>query len=80
MYPIDVSVNPSDGTCWVADRGHDEVVKLSADLTAELVRLSGFYNPLSVSVNSIDGSCWVGEGIFDSSNQVVKISLLYWDW
>ena len=73
-YPPDVSVNLSDGTCWVADRGHDQVVKLSSDLTTELVRLGGFNNPLSVSVNSTDGSCWVGDGIYNSTNQVVKLS------
>lgn len=35
--PISVSVNPTDGSCWVADTGHQQVVHLAED-GAELWR------------------------------------------
>jgi len=58
--PFYVSVNPTDGSCWVADGGNDQVVHLSAT-GAELWRGGGFYLPQSVSVNPTDGSCWVAD-------------------
>ena len=53
-YPVSVSVNPTDGSCWVADEVNDQVVHL-AENGAELWRGGGFYWPESVSVNPVDG-------------------------
>jgi hypothetical protein len=50
---ISVSVNVSDGTCWVADYDNHQVVKLSADGSAELARVDGFYYP-SISGQIVD--------------------------
>lgn len=55
-----VSVNPSDGSCWVANTWNNQVVHLAADGT-ELWRRGGFCGPTAVSVNSGDGSCWVAD-------------------
>jgi len=55
-----ISVNPTDGSCWVADLGSNQVVHLAAD-GAELMRAGGFNEPYSVSVNPTDGSCWVAD-------------------
>ena len=68
--PFYVSVNPTDGSCWVADRFNCQVVHLAAS-GAELWRGGGFLHPLSVSVNPTDDSCWVAEG---DNNQVVHLS------
>jgi DNA-binding beta-propeller fold protein YncE len=67
--PCALSVDPADGSCWIADDASGEVVHLRAD-GAELWRGSGFNSPQGISVNPTDGSCWVG----DSGNgQVVHI-------
>jgi DNA-binding beta-propeller fold protein YncE len=58
-----VSVNPTDGSCWVADWGNEQVVHVSA-AGVELWRGGGFDWPPSVSVNPTDGSCWVA-GSYD---------------
>ena len=70
--PTSVSVNPADGSCWVADYGHDQVVHVSP-AGAELWRSNwdAFSFPESVSLNSGDGSCWVAD---TSDNQVVHLS------
>jgi DNA-binding beta-propeller fold protein YncE len=57
-HPASVSVNPTDGSCWVADYNNDQVVRLGADGT-ELLRVGGFNRPIWVSANPTDGSCWV---------------------
>jgi len=41
--PSSVSVNPSDGSCWVADSDNNQVVHLSAAGT-QLWRGGGFYH------------------------------------
>jgi DNA-binding beta-propeller fold protein YncE len=61
--PYSVSVNPSDGSCWVADREDDQVVHLDADGT-ELWRTDDLMFPASVSVNESDGSCWVANTLW----------------
>jgi len=65
-----VSVNPTDGSCWVTDWDTDDVVHFGADGT-ELWRGTSFLDPECVAVNPNDGSCWVA----DSSNgHVVHVS------
>ena len=68
--PLSLSVNPSDGSCWVADTDMVRVRKLSAT-GQELFALNGSIDPpvfktqpMSVSVNPGDGSCWVA--VFDT--------------
>jgi len=60
-----VSVDPTDGSCWVADRRRGEVIHLAED-GVELWRGGEFTEPWSVSVNRADGSCWVADrGTYD---------------
>ncbi len=68
--PRSVSVNSSDGSCWVADSGHNEVVHVSAG-GAELWRSAGAFTPGSLSVNPMDGSCWVAD-----RSQVVHLEIV----
>lgn len=69
--PLSLSVNPTDGSCWVADTDAIRVKKLSAS-GQEIATLDGatnptlfapdaksLTNPSSVSVDPRDGSCWV---------------------
>ena len=57
-------MNPTDGSCWVADTGNSQVVHLSS-AGAELWRsATGEFDRSSrpsVSVNPTDGSCWVAD-------------------
>jgi DNA-binding beta-propeller fold protein YncE len=61
-WPDCVSVNPTDGSCWV---GADNTVFHLAQDGTELRRVGGFDlgspHPLSVSVNPTDGSCWLAD-------------------
>jgi DNA-binding beta-propeller fold protein YncE len=68
--PHFVSVDPTDGSCWVADYLNHQVVRLGADGT-ELLRVGGFEGPWSVSVDPTDGSCWVAD---TSNGQVVHLA------
>ncbi len=54
-----LSVDPSDGSCWVADRVADTVAHLAQDGTPIWIG-DGFPGATSVSVDTSDGSCWVG--------------------
>jgi len=70
--PSSVSVNPTDGSCWVADTSHNQVVHVSTAGVELCGSDSGaFDGPFSVSVNSTDGSCWVADG---HTSQVVHLS------
>ncbi len=65
-------MNPTDGSSWVADSGHNEVVHLAADGT-ELWRGGSFSDPQSVSVNWADGSCWVAD---TNNGEVVHLGIV----
>lgn len=69
-FPISVSVNQADGSCWVADRDANVVVHLAEDGT-ELWRGSTFNSPWSVSVNRSDGTCWVADR---GNNEIVHLA------
>ncbi len=71
LYPASVSVNPSDGSCWVADTYNNQVVHLASDGLTELSRADGFSGPWCVSVNPSDGSCWVADS---DNNQIVHLA------
>jgi DNA-binding beta-propeller fold protein YncE len=58
------------GSCWVADSGNHQVVKLSGD-GRNLFSVGGFGTPAAVAVNPDDGSCWVAD---QERNSVVKLS------
>ena len=66
--PVGVSVNPTDGSCWVADIDSNQVVHLAEDGT-ELWRGGGFSRPRALCVNPTDGSCWVSQGYWDNDLQ-----------
>jgi hypothetical protein len=55
--PLAVSVNPTDGSCWVADQAGGQTVHLAADGT-ELGRRD--VAAICLSTNPTDGSCWLG--------------------
>jgi PKD repeat protein len=63
-------VDHTDGTCWVADTGNEEVVQVTVD-TYELQDLdlhdSGKGAPRSISVNPTDGTVWLA---FSEKNTV----------
>ncbi len=58
-YPLWLSVDPNDGSCWVAD--WNAVVHMARD-GSEMSRSEGFTMPVCVSVNTTDRSCWVANG------------------
>jgi PKD repeat protein len=58
--PRSVSVNRLDGSCWVADTGHNYMVHLAEDGSL-LWRGPCFSSPQCVSVDPADGSCWVAD-------------------
>ncbi|NIO76521.1 MAG: tandem-95 repeat protein, partial [Armatimonadetes bacterium] len=58
--PISVSVNPTDGSVWVANYGSGQIVHLAQN-GSEMWRGTSFHTPRSVSVNPNDGSCWVAD-------------------
>jgi len=79
----DVSINPSDGTAWVAERDHPDVfgsqnrlIKVSA--SGEILKAIDMqFDPFSVSVDTNDGAVWVAtlEGIlmkFDQDGNLLK--------
>jgi PKD repeat protein len=68
--PKHISVNPTDGSCWIASETNNDVVHL-AENGDELLRLRTFDRPLAVSVNTTDGSCWVADS---QHHQVVHIA------
>jgi hypothetical protein len=69
-YPYGVSVNPTDGSCWVADYFHNQVVHLAQNGT-ELWRGGSLNHPVAVSVNPSDGSCWVAD---EWNGQIVHLA------
>ena len=69
--PVHAAVDENDGSCWVADQWHHQVVKLSSDGSTELLRISGFDDPTRVAVNQEDGSAWVADR---DHHQVVHLS------
>jgi sugar lactone lactonase YvrE len=79
--PLSVSINPKDGSCWVADTDAIRVRKFSAS-GQELITLDGaansnlfapkpnlLTNPSYVGVDPRDGSCWVA-----TINMICKFS------
>ena len=57
---MSLSVDATDGSCWVADSENCPVVHLRAD-GVQLWRGGGFFVPWSISVNSSNGSVWVAD-------------------
>jgi Tol biopolymer transport system component len=71
LHPAQVSVNPTDGSCWITLWVSGlAVVHLAAD-GAELSRTDGFHYPYGIAVDPVDGSCWVGD---HGNDQVVHLS------
>jgi DNA-binding beta-propeller fold protein YncE len=65
-WPRSVSVDPADGTCWVADSGlqgplpYGTVTHLGPD-GSRLAVLTDFLFPSALAVDPGDGSCWVAD-------------------
>ncbi|HRR98918.1 MAG TPA: PKD domain-containing protein [Candidatus Sumerlaeia bacterium] len=57
--PVSVSVDSTDGSCWVADAKVSQIIKLDANGDKELLRIGGFPNASLVIVNPVDGAVWV---------------------
>ncbi len=79
-----ISVNKSDGTCWIAR--NNNIIKLDSNGN-ELFRKSGFNIPWSVSVNSAEGSCWIADTynheivkLDSNGNELFRISGFYYPW
>ena len=76
--PLSVSINPADGSCWVANTDAITVVKLSAagDQLAVIDMNTLGNNPSSVSVDPRDGACWVAtvDTIFKFSSDGKQLS------
>jgi DNA-binding beta-propeller fold protein YncE len=70
LKPYWVATDPNDGSVWVTDTSHDQVVKLSADGSGELKRVGGLDAPLGIAVTPSDGSVWVLDSMND---EVVKL-------
>lgn len=65
--PLSLSINPTDGSIWVADTDAIRVRKFSAAgqelaVLDQAVFTTNLPNPTSVSVDPRDGSCWVATG------------------
>ena len=69
-----ISVNPTDGSCWVADWGTREVIHLDKS-GLELSRLPGFWRA-RVSVDPADGSCWVCD---EDNGQIIHLGISGYD-
>jgi len=80
VQPEALSVNYTDGTCWVADTGNENAVRVTAD-TYELWDLglhdSGQGAPRSISVNPTDGTVWLA---FSEKNTVKHLLFGYYNW
>lgn len=69
--PWGIVVNNTDGTAWLADRYHDQVVHIAADGSTELSRIGGFNDPIFLDINQQDETVWVGDYYHD---QVVHLA------
>jgi len=58
VQPAGISVDSSDGSCWVFDDGSWDLVRLSRS-GRELLRIGDFYGGAEISASSLDGSCWL---------------------
>jgi hypothetical protein len=65
-----MSVNSTDGSCWVVLGDSEKVIRIAEDGT-RLVLAGGFSDPTSVSVDPTDGSCWVAD---KGNDQVVRLA------
>ena len=76
IAPRWVSVNsypfpPSEeGTCWVADTGHGDLVKISPGGTAILKRVHGFNEPSCIALAYYPGPIWVAD---TGNDRVVRL-------
>ncbi len=70
MYVPSRMVLDTDGTVWVSDRYHDQVVKLARDRAAEILRVDGFNDPIGMALDPRDRSLWVADFY---NNQVVHL-------
>lgn len=70
--PVSVGVNLSNGMLWIANKGANQVIRVTYDSEGSTLTsaVNGFSAPNSISVNSLDGSCWVADS---ANNRVVRL-------
>ncbi|MEW6086684.1 MAG: PKD domain-containing protein [bacterium] len=71
--PYTVSVNVTDGSCWIADCLNDQVVKVNS-AGQELFRINvtrPSWRGTGISVNANGGSCWVAAEL---EHKIIKVS------
>ena len=71
LTPNSISVDDSDGSCWVADIQKLELIKIASNNSTELLRLTNVCSPDVVSVNPVDSTCWVSD---TSNRQIIRLS------
>jgi len=59
--PTMLAIDSANGTAWVSDFYHNQVVKINADNSSELLRINGFYYPYGLDVVNSDHSVWVAD-------------------
>jgi DNA-binding beta-propeller fold protein YncE len=75
--PLSISINPNDGSAWIADTDAIRVKKISATGKVLITIDKGFStNPISVAVDPNDGSCWMATAttLFKYSSEGKQIS------
>ena len=80
--PLSISINPTDGSCWIANTDAITVQKLSAAgdpvLTINAPDQPQIFEsqPASVAVDPRDGSCWVGvlNSVFKFSSDAKQLA------
>ncbi|OGX15063.1 MAG: hypothetical protein A2166_06500 [Omnitrophica WOR_2 bacterium RBG_13_41_10] len=66
-----LAVNPSDGSCWIADTNNNRIKKVDSNGAVIFTSsTSGYSRPNATSVNSSTGECWVAN---TSSNNIRKL-------
>ena len=70
-YPISLSVDTSDGSCWVVGYHSNDVIKIASDGYTQLKRVTGFNYPRSISINQSDGTVWIAN---ETDREVVRLS------
>lgn len=66
-----MSIDKRDGTCWVSELEHGDVIHVASDGKTILQRIGGFSMPRGISEISADGAFWVADW---GNDRIVKLS------
>ncbi len=75
ITPGEVSVDPSDGSVWIADagtNGENALVVRATEGGIPLFRLTDFVTPSTLAVDPISSACWVGDS---GTRSITKLSV-----